>query len=139
MKLNKAIILLAIAIVIGSAMSVMFYSFYYINSIVTYNMSLIVYDHIGFDTDNRLLAFGMIMPGSSSSTRFIHLENYNNYPLKVEMRKIGQLAGWVSLSEENFVMEPHSNRTISASAAAPQNAQFGNYTGKVRAVFKRII
>ncbi|MCX6706858.1 MAG: hypothetical protein NT001_01815 [Candidatus Woesearchaeota archaeon] len=139
MKLNKALILLAIAIIIGSTVSMMFYSFYYINSIVTYDMSVVVGNHIGFDTDTDLLAFGMIMPGSSSSTRFINLDNYNDYPLMVEMKKTGEIAGWVTLSKENFIMDPHSNITLSTSAAAPPNAQLGNHTGKIRAVFKRVI
>jgi hypothetical protein len=102
-------------------------------------MSIIVGDHIGVDTSTESLTFGMVMPGYASSTRFIRLDNYNDYPLIADIKKTGEIAGWVTLNEDKFIMEPRSNKTISASAVAPINAKYGNHTGNIKVIFKRVI
>jgi len=135
---NCFFILLFVIATISITATILFYSFYIIADVREFNMSLIVGDHAGFDVDTEKLAFGMVMPAGSSSTRYVFLSNKKDYPLKVYINFYGDFAEWVSVSEDYFVLQPGEEKKLSFTASAPRDAAYGNYTGKARFVFKRI-
>jgi len=137
-KKNHFFILLFVIVIISITATIFFYSFYTIADVREFNMTLIVGDHAGFDVDSEKLAFGMVMPASSSSTRYVILSNKKDYPLNVYIDFYGNLAEWVTVSDNYFVLEPGEEKKLSFSASAPVNATYGNYTGRARFVFKRI-
>ena len=136
-KKNYFFILLFIIAIISITATILFYSFYIIADVREFNMSLIVGNHTGFDVDTEKLAFGMVMP-TSSSTRYVFVSNKKNYPLNVHINFYGNLAEFVSVSDNHFVLKPSEEKKLSFSATAPRNAAYGNYTGTARFVFKRI-
>ena len=138
MNQKQVIVLLVAALMLGAAVAVIAYSFFYIEGVKVYDMSIIVGDHIGFDVDNMTLAFGMVMPGSSSSTRFIVLENWEDRPLKVEFRASGDIADWVSLGSQEMILQPSEIKKVPVSATAPPDAEFGEYSGIIKIIFKRL-
>lgn len=138
-KKNHFFILLLVIALISITATILFYSFYVIEDVREFNMSLIVGDHAGFDVDTEKLAFGMVSPGGNSCTRFIDLSNKKDYPLKIYINFYGDFADWVSVSNNYFILNPGEEKKLSFSASAPGDAAYGNYTGKVRFVFKRVI
>ena len=138
-KKNHLFILLLVITLISITATTLFYSFYIIDDVREFNMSLIVGDHAGFDVDTERLAFGMVSPGGNSCIRFIDLSNKKDHSLKVYINFYGNFAEWVSVSENYFVLKPNEEKKLSFTAAAPKNAAYGNYTGKARFVFKRVI
>ena len=139
MEQKKVIIVLALVFIIGASLAAISYSFWAVEGIRAYNMSIIVDDHIGFDTDNTTLSFGMVVPGAASSIRYIHLKNSNDHPVTAEFRCSGEMAEWVSLHGKERVLAPQEEAKVPVMAAAPKNTGFGNYTGLMRITFKRDI
>lgn len=137
-KKNYFFILLFVIAIIGITVAILFYSFYIIADVRELNMTLIVGDHAGLDVDTEKLAFGMIMPASSSSTRYVFLSNKKDYPLKVYINFYGNFTDWISVSDNYFVLQPNEEKKLSFTASAPRDAAYGNYTGTARFVFKRI-
>ena len=76
--------------------------------------------------------------GCTSSQRAITVNNSATYPLKVLISKSGYIADWVKISENNFILDGDGNRTVIFEVSAPRNANYGNYTGKVNIVFKKL-
>ena len=50
----------------------------------------------------------------------------------------GQLAHWVSVDDNNFILDADENKHLSFLTSIPSDADEGNYTGKVKFYFKRI-
>ncbi|MBU0535812.1 MAG: hypothetical protein KKE20_02520 [Nanoarchaeota archaeon] len=136
-KTKKAVLLMLIAVILGFTAAMMVYSFYYVDKVEVYDMKVEVGDRAGFDVDNKTLAFGIVIPESTSSTRYFSLDNNENYPVKVEFKTRGDMAKWVSLNQAAFIMEPGTNMTIPVSVSVPYGTKTGNYTGSIKAVFKK--
>lgn len=104
--------------------------------IIDYKMHMIVGDHIGFDLNRKVITFGMVTP-SGTATRYIDLSNgeHNN---KVRVTAFGELAKWVTLSENDFVLQPYENKSLKISVFAPADVEFGNYTGSLRIAFRKL-
>ena len=137
MKILKFFLLLIFAVIISTFSINIFYNSYVIENIVTLDMIVKVNDHFGLNADGDALKFGMIMPGTSSQ-RAITVNNSATYPLKVLISKSGYIADWVKVSENNFILDGDGNRTVIFEVSAPRNANYGNYTGKVNIVFKKL-
>jgi hypothetical protein len=50
----------------------------------------------------------------------------------------GQLAEWVSVDFNRFVLDANENKHLAFTANIPKDAILGNYSGKVKFYFKRI-
>ena len=140
MKLHKAIILLIMAFMAGSAISFLAYSFYYIDGSIEYDAKIAVNDHIGVAADTDTINFGMIVPGTSSSRRLLNLMNNNDYPLNVEIRKTGNISGWINsedITEKRIYLDSNENRTVYLTAKVPENTPYGDYNGKIKFVFRK--
>lgn len=103
--------------------------------IVEYKMQLIVGNHIGFDLNKTAITFGMVTP-SGNAVRHLDLKN-GEYKNKVQILAFGDLADWIKLSENDFVLQPYEKRTLSITAQVPEHANFGNYTGTLRVILEK--
>ncbi len=139
MKKSSLAILLLIMAAAGFCLAIVSYSFFYVEGAREYNASIMVGDHIGFNTDNTSVAFGMVMPGSSSSARFIKLSNKKDYPIKAEFSFSGDIARWIKARERRALLQPGEEKKIRLSADVPASVEYGNYTGKVRITFTRAL
>ncbi len=138
MKKKKIIFLLIIVAVLSITATILFFSFYKVDYVQEFKMGIIVGDHVGIDTSPDELRFGMVPPGSTSTTRQINLINNKNYPLKVNVKKYGTLKSWVTTSPSSFVINPNENKQVNFKATPPPKTDYGNYTGKVRFYFLKI-
>jgi len=102
--------------------------------IVDYKMQLIVGNHIGFDLNTSVITFGMVIP-SGNAVRHLDLKN-GEQKNKFQILAFGDLAGWIKLSENDFVLQPYEKRTLNITAQVPKNADLGNYTGTLRVIIE---
>ncbi|MFO8015685.1 MAG: hypothetical protein R6U32_01130 [Candidatus Woesearchaeota archaeon] len=137
MKTKKAALILIVALLAGILLAVLAYRGHCIDKVQHYNMSIIVGDHLGFDTDNRTLAFGMVMPGRGSCTRFISLKNKAARTMNVEFEGRGRIGDWISIDGTEIMLGPYENRTVRVSATPPGDAEYGNYTGVLEMTFRK--
>ncbi len=107
-------------------------------NIITLDMLIKVNDHFGLNADTDAMKFGMIMPGTSAE-RSIIVNNSAARPLKVIILKSGYIADWVKISENDFILEENENRRVIFKVSAPENANYGNYTGTAAIIFKKIL
>jgi hypothetical protein len=102
--------------------------------IVDYKMQLIVGNHIGFDLNTSVITFGMVTP-SGSAVRHLDLKN-GEQKNKFQILAFGGLAGWIKLSENDFILQPYEKRTLNITAQVPENADLGNYSGTLRVIIE---
>ena len=135
LKKKNIILLLIIVSILAITVTSLFYSFYKVDYVKEFNMSIIVGDHIGIDVSADELRFGMVPPGQGSATRNINVHNSKNYPLKVNVHKYGEIKDWVSVSPQNFIIKENEDKQVSFDAKPPSETEYGNYTGKIRFYF----
>jgi len=136
MKITKFFLLLVFAVMISTFLTYLFYNSYVIENIIMLDMMVKVNDHFGLNADGDAIKFGMVMPGTSSE-RSITANNSAVHPLKVVILKSGYIADWVRVSENNFILEGGEDKDVVFEVFAPEDAAFGNYSGKTKIIFKR--
>jgi len=90
---------------------------------------------VGFNIDDDALHFGIVPPGSNAK-RSLLIEN-NQGSRFVIITKTGPVANWVSISENYFILDPFTNKTVDFRVIVPSSAEQGNYTGSVKVLFYR--
>jgi len=135
MKISRFLFLLAIAALISAFLAYFSYSYFVIEKITKLDLSVKVDDHFGLNADTDGIRFGMVKPGTSSE-RSLLLSNNASYPLRVEILKYGEIADWVRISENNFVLQSRENKQVNFTVYAP-NVEYGNYSGTVKIIFKK--
>ena len=136
MEINRFFLLLIVVVALFSFSTYFFYDYFVIENIIKLNMSVKVSDHFGLTADSDAIKFGMIKPGTSSE-RSIIVNNKAAYPLRVVIIKSGYIADWVKVSENNFILKGNESRQINFEVFVLNNIDFGNYTGKVKIIFKK--
>lgn len=137
MKINKYILIFMLIL----ALFFLFYSInrYFISNGVMQtkelDMFLTVSNYTGFNVDTDAIYFGTI-PNGGSGKRIILLHNLD-VNSEVLIKKEGNFMDWILLEENNFFMEANESKNVSVSVRVPADADYGNYTGKLKIVFKR--
>lgn len=129
---------LLLVVIISSFLTYKFYNYYIIEETFILDMEVKVDDHFGLNADTDALKFGRLMPGTSA-LRSISVGNNATFPLKVAILKSGQMKDWVKVSENNFVLKINESKSIIFEAYAPENLDFGNYSGIVKIIFKKTL
>lgn len=133
-KKDKAIILLAIIILITMAVTMYIYS-QKICETRKIDMFVIVSDHIGVDVSDESLRFGMIIPGGDA-TRTINISHKCRDNTIVNLKRLGDIAKFISLPKNNFILEPNKIEKLDISVNIPKDTEFRNYTGMLLIKFK---
>jgi hypothetical protein len=127
---------------------ILFVSFVFITSKTVYNfltvvnlqefeMRIKVADYVGVDVNTTVITFGTTMPGTLAS-RNLTFANNLTFPVKVELSTFGQMATWVFPEKNYFILQPGETMSMAVIARVPANTPFGNYTGKMRIIFRKI-
>ena len=136
---NKTILLLIVVVLVAAALSTAI-SYYYTSKgaleIQKIPMDIKVQQKFGFNLDTDKLHFGGVFPGGSSE-RGVIIVNNRDFPLKARFYMSGEIGSWVKPEDNPIYLQPSENRTVKFTAKAPENAEFGNYTGEVTVVFKK--
>jgi len=95
-------------------------------------------DHLGFDLNKTALTFGMVVPGGSGS-RSMNFSNDHDMRAKVVIRAKGEIADYLIVSENDFILEPGEEKEVGFVVYPPKNISFGLYEGQVDIVLRRIL
>lgn len=139
MKLNKFLLLVLITILISFSLTFLFYTHYIIQYVQELDMKMKIGDVVGFDTNTSMISFGIIPKAGGSSQRTIFLKNKESKPLEVYIKKSGEMAEWVYISEDNFILQPYEIKELFFTAIPSKDAEKGAYKGKVKFIFTRVI
>jgi len=138
MKKSNAILILLILLFLTIGVVSLLYFYITTIDIREVEMDLKVGNRIGINVGSDKIWFGMVTPGGSA-TRNIILTNDYPFPVLVKLMIYGDLKSYVSLSESNVVLEPNTKKEVSVTVFVPSDMRYGNYTGTLKAVFKKRI
>jgi hypothetical protein len=85
---------------------------------------------VGFDLNNTSLTFGKIPPGGSG-TREIVLDNYDGNPIDIEILATKEIIDFL-VFQPIYTIPPMSNVTVQIIVAVPEEAENGEYRGKIQ-------
>lgn len=132
----KFLILLIAVVMITISSTVIIYTLLNVKEVREIDMLLKVGATSGLNADTDYIKFGKVVPGGSS-TRNITLENNHDLPLRCDISASGKVSDFVSFSENFFTLQSGEKKTVSITASVPEGTPYGNYTGKMKIVFKR--
>ena len=136
MKRSKKLIVVfsSIAILLFF-LAMIFYFNYFILDVVYVNFDFKVREdkNIGFNLDQDALHFGIIPPGSSGHRDLIL---NSDVQAKILIKVFG--SDYVYPTKNNFILEPNKSVSVPFSASPPIDLPEGNYSGKIRIIFKRV-
>jgi len=138
MKLKQLVFLFAIIALVSVALTTLFYSFYIVEDVKVVPMDIKVSDHIGFNLDTDSMHFGISTSPGYAGRSFI-LSHDNEKPLRVEIKIYGEMADWVYIKENSFVLEPNVSKEVKFEVYVPENIEQGHYNGTIKIFFKRVI
>jgi hypothetical protein len=125
-----------IIVVICLISGYLFYEKILIFDVKETGMELIVSGDLtqGVRIDTDALYFGKI-PKGANGFRFINVSNYDPNPHIVHIKTYGELAKWVYVEKNDFVIGPEESELVQVSVFVPEDAITGNYTGTLRVEF----
>jgi hypothetical protein len=88
----------------------------------------------GVNVDTDAIHFGKVQKGAESM-RVLTFINNDNKPHLIIIKSFGNISSFVSVSENNFVLQPHALKNITVVARPPIDAKEGYYEGVLQAIF----
>jgi len=132
----KILVLIALPLSIFASLAAYFlYNDLTTENIIILNMSVRVDDHFGLNADQDALKFGRLMPDTAGERKII-IENNASHQLTVSILKEGTISGWVTISDNNFIMAPDETKIVTFVIHAPE-VDYGDYQGTVTVIFKK--
>ncbi len=138
-EMRELTILIIVALI---AIAITGFSYWLVNlnpvyHIEEFDMDVYVGRITGFNVDTDAIHFG-IVPPTGVSERKIKLKS-GPFRSLVTIESYGDIAEWVGVSDNNFIMEPGGNKSITVHVIVPSDAAVPGYEdGKLRIVFKKI-
>lgn len=136
MKTNKIILMSAIIVFIGIAVTSMLYVNYKVVSVEEIGFDLEIGNEMGFNIDTDAIHFGRVPLGGSSKKQ-INLTNNKEFDVLIVVQKDSEINDWISIGENKFVLVPGENKEVSISIKIPLDAEYDKYEGKIKVVSLR--
>jgi len=96
-------------------------------------MHVIIIDQgLGFGSED--LHFGVVNPGGTSVKKIVIVHSYN-ISKEIDINLKGRVGRYVVVDQNNFILEPLQNRTVSFTFEASDSMREGEYNGEVRIGF----
>lgn len=137
MKISSFIILLIaiLLICVGSVLAI------YYTQVIKYvgyrNMDVKVDKFVGLNVDSDAMHFGVVPPTGWADVKLV-LTNTYRHKTQIIISLQGNISGMITLSDNNFILEPWENKTVKFTCTIPANAPLNaTYNGRARVVFKR--
>lgn len=131
------LILVLATIIMTVAAAYYSHNYFFARDIQMLQMHLQVSDRMGVNTGTDALWFGSVIAPASTS-KFINISHNEIFPMKVKITVSGEMAQWMHVSENNFVLDPEKTVTIKIMAQVPKDTGLGNYTGLLYIDFKKV-
>lgn len=119
--------------------TITYYSFFKVVQVQSTSYSFSIENNkIGLVGDMDAVKFGTISPGGTGS-RYLSFKNDFEFSIKVKIDVKGEKEEWIMVKENNFILEPDTNKTIKITVFIPKTApEFQNFTGKVYAYYLKV-
>ncbi len=139
----RIVLMITMILFIGICIGVTTYTLYKINnyepkimSVHTINTSVNIVSYGGgLNGDKDALKFGKV-PLGASSTRYLIINNSKDSTVQIEIT--GEIAKFISVDKNNFVLQKDTTETIAFQLEVPDDINTGMYNGIVKITFLKI-
>jgi hypothetical protein len=132
-----AVICLSVLFILFSV-GILVYDFYFTSDVIATPMLYQTSNKLGINTNTDALNFGKNIPGSTS-TRQINISNTQKYSVSVSIKLTGDLAQFVTVSDNDFILAPNATREIIFYVQTPKDTPQMNFTGVATVVVNRVL
>ncbi|MBN2330692.1 MAG: hypothetical protein JXC85_02655 [Candidatus Aenigmarchaeota archaeon] len=137
---RRVVLLLALAAVLSYLVTMLAFYFVYTSSVYEtreLGMDVYVFKTAGLNVDDDAIHFGKIPPGASGR-RNITIDN-DAVPNLVSLEAYGDIAEWVSVSHNDFIIDAHESRNVTVFLQVPEDAEVPGYrSGTLRIIFRKV-
>lgn len=135
MRIKNLFLILAITILVSTAVSILLIQKTSLHSYKRLKIDFTIGDHLGFNTDQDSLHFGTLQQGNRGFREF-DVRNMDCSKCKVSLTSNLE---WISLSDNNFILNKNQGKTITAYLTVPLDAKEGQYGGYLDIYLWRIL
>lgn len=136
MNKGQMLLLLVALIFITAIITAMIFQSKDVVAVQTVPMDVKVGDSYAFNLDTDAIHFGRILPGTQGIRGFV-LNNTKDIDVVAELTSEGEISLWVEASDQNVLVKANSARQINLTVTAPNDAEFREYKGTLKVVFRR--
>ena len=101
-----------------------------VQEITILDMQLAVSNSLGFNVDTDKIYFGDMPPGVAGKKKIV-IPNNNYDRSRIDIKASGEIAEWVSVSENSFILEKDDFRLIEVRVDVPLDARYKEYESKL--------
>ena len=94
--------------------------------------------YVGINTDTDSINFGSV-PRGGTGEKVINVTNGDDKPHLIRIKSRGDISEWISVSDNNFIMQPGTVNEIKIKARTPMDINPGNYTGTLEVIFENVL
>jgi len=137
LKVTTALIL--IIFILGFGGTMWFYALYKVVHVEIHDIKIKVVEgtKVGFNADSSL-EFGKIPEKGGTANKKVVLYNDREFPVMVQIRIKGEVAQFIQLEDNNFILAPGEEKLLNVYAVVPRDFNKpGNYTGEAKIIFFR--
>ena len=132
MKRYLLVLLLALILLIP------FLTFFMIVGVREIDTTVAVGGELGFNVDTDKLYFGTLLPGGHAE-RSLDIDSLACKKCLVVINKNGELADWLDLSADKFVIKQWERKSVNVVLSVPEDASEGTYNGTLKIIFWKTI
>ena len=133
--INKKILIVLAISLCGGAVLFGIFMFESETLVSSADMYLTVGDTVGFNGDTDAIWFGIVPPGGTGIKHInIAADETGEFVIKLH----GELASWVSVSDNNFILNRGENRSVSIFASVPLDAKYRDYNGTLEVYIRKV-
>jgi hypothetical protein len=137
-KCFLAVLVLACAICTSAAAFGAYYMLFQapVYDVIEYPMEVYVDNIAGINLETNIVNFGIVPPGGSSGREMT--VTAGDFKTLVTFESSGNIAGWVTVSENGFPLSPGENRTVMIDVSIPKDiVPLAYRNGTLRIVFRK--
>ncbi|MEM5871333.1 MAG: hypothetical protein QW051_00505, partial [Candidatus Aenigmatarchaeota archaeon] len=125
--------------ILGYVFSYIIINQLFIFDVIEVKMDVKVIDEniVGINTDADAIHFGKVQRGGEG-LRYITLTNNDVKSHLIRIKTFGNISRFVSVSENNFIMEPNTTKNITVVVRPTLDCNTGYYEGTLQVIFINI-
>ncbi len=95
-------------------------------------------DKIAFNVDTDAIYLGRTYPGGGARRNVFIINSYD-FPLIVSVKIKGNISTMMTISENDFIVKPGENKTLTYYAQTKDGMPLGIYKGETIIIFRRVL
>jgi len=114
------------------------YNNYFIVGIQKKMIQFEIGNKIAFNVDTDAIYLGRTYPGGGARRNVFIINSYD-FPVIVSVKIKGNISTMTSISENDFIVKPGENKTLTYYAQSKTDMPLGIYNGETTIIFRRVL